>query len=343
MSDFTIVTTDNPLRYRDGILSFWEKYLPGTPSKRFEWLSAGNPAGPAVWFLAFEHGTSELAGTVSLVPRQLRVGGTILRAGIMGDFMVGEQYRGFGPYLKLLRETMASRSSLGLDCIYTIPNPASRMACMRVGMKKVKDLYCFVRPLAMRFYVEKVLPGGIASVLGPLASAGLRLISQEMLVSPRGIREESLQFGAPFDELWRDLRGLPDEMVGDRSAGFLAWRYVQNPLCRFRLLTARENGAPRIEGFLVFAEVEKNKLEVYDILGRDDRTVGRLIAALIGVARGERRFQALYFRSPLSSHSLRAFKRFRFFNTKKALELYYVGRTDVSLESWDFVSGDRNI
>lgn len=342
MSDFTIVRTDDPSRYRDGILSFWKKYLPETPPERFDWLRCGNPAGPAVWFLAFDQSTGELAGTTSLVPRQLSTGGAAVRAGIMGDFMVAERYRAFGPYLRLLRETTGSRSDMGLDCIYTIPNPASRMACLRVGMEKVKDLYCFAKPLAVQFYLEKAMPGLVAAALSPIVSVSLRLASRELLVSPRGVHEEPLKFDTPFDDLWRDLRERADGLIGDRSAQYLTWRYVQNPLYRFRLLTFRERGASRLMGFAVFTRFEKDKLEVYDISGLDESVSERLIAALVAIARRER-CQALYFRASLASRALRTFKRFRFLKTNDALELYYIGKTGISLDSWDFFSGDRNI
>jgi hypothetical protein len=342
MNDFTIVRTEDPSPYRDGILSFWENYLPGTPPERFDWLRSGNPAGLTAWFLAFDQSTGELAGTTSLVPRQLSAGGVAIRAGIMGDFMVAERYRAFGPYLRLLRETTGSLSSLGLDCIYTIPNPASRMACLRVGMEKVKDLYCFAKPLAVRFYLEKGMPGVLATALSPFVSASLRLASRELLVSPRGVHEEPLQFDLPFDDLWRDLRERADGLMGDRSARYLTWRYVQNPLYRFRLLTVRESGASQLRGFAVFTQFEKDKIEVYDIIGVGDSTIERLIVALVAIARRER-CQALYFRAPLSSRVLRIFKRFGFFKTNGALELYYIGRTGIPLDSWNFFSGDRNI
>lgn len=342
MSDFIIVRTDDPLRYRDGILSFWKNCLPGTPPERFDWLRSGNPAGPTVWFLAFDKSTGELAGTTSLVRKQLFAGGTAVHAGIMGDFMVAERYRAFGPYLKLLRETTGSLSSLGLDCIYTMPNPASRMACLRVGMEKVKDLCCFAKPLAVRFYLEKGMPGVVATALSPFVSASLRLASRELLVSPRGVHEEPLQFDAAFDDLWRELRERADGLLGDRSTRYLTWRYLQNPLYRFRLLTCRERGASRLEGFALFTRFEANKIEVYDIIGLGDRVIERLIAKLVGIGRRER-CQALYFRAQLSSHTLRIFRRYRFFNTNDAFELFYIGKTDIPLELWDFFSGDRNI
>jgi hypothetical protein len=342
MGDFTIVTTDDPSPYRERILSFWGKYLPETPPGRFDWMLRGNPAGPAVWFLALEGGTGELAGTTSLLPRLLHAGEASFRAGIMGDFMVADRYRAFGPYLKLLRETLGSRSSLGLDCIYTIPNLASRMPCLRAGMEKVKDLYCFARPLAIEFYLAKTMPQGMAAALGPFVSAALRVFSEELLIASHGAREEPLEFDASFDDLARKSARGANGLAGDRSPQCLTWRYARNPQYRFRLLAVRERGATSAEGFLVFAEVEKGKLEIYDVVGSQDRVIKRLIAALIRIGRRER-CQALYFRSPLSSRALRILKRFRFFNTKDILELYYIGRSDVPIDSWDFMSGDRNI
>jgi hypothetical protein len=342
MNGFTIQRTDDPSPYRDRILSFWNAYIPGTPPGRFDWLSSGNPAGPAVWFCALDSRTGEFAGTVSLMPRQLYAGGTPIRAAIMGDFMVGERYRAFGPYLMLLKEATGSRTDLGLDCIYTIPNPVSRKPCERVGMGKAKDLYCFVKPLMMRFYLEKVAPAVVAAALSPVVSASLKLASRELFVSPRGVREEALRFDARFDDFWSTLRDHGRGLIGDRSARYLAWRYAQNPLHRFRLLTYHDESASQIRGYLVFTLFESEKPEVYDICALNDGVMERLVAALVGIARAEGS-RAIYFRSPLSSPALRIFKRFRFLKTNDDLELYYVGRTGIPMESWDFLSGDRNI
>jgi hypothetical protein len=216
------------------------------------------------------------------------------------------------------------------------------MACLRVGMEKVKDLCCFAKPLAVRFYLEKGMPGVVATAMSPFVAAILRLTSRELLVSPRGVHEEPLQFDAAFDDLWRELRERAGGLMGDRSTPYLTWRYVRNPLYRFRLLTYRERGASRIEGFVVFTQFEENKIEVFDVIGLDDRVIERLIAKLVVIARREK-CQALYFRAQPASHALCMFKRFRFFNTNDAFELYYMGRTGLPLDSWDFFSGDRNI
>jgi hypothetical protein len=342
MSEFKIVRTNDPLPHRDQILSFWNAYLPGTPQGRFDWMRSGNPAGPAIWFLAFERNTGELAGTISLVPRQLYAVSTEIRAGIMGDFMVGERYRIFGPYLMLLRETTGSRADLGLDCIYTIPNPASRKPSERVGMEKVKDLHSYVKPLMVKYYLEKHAPTVVASALSPLVSAGLKLVSKELFVSRHGVQEEALDFDTQFDDLWLTLRERACGLIGDRSAQYLTWRYAQNPLYQFRLLTCRGGASSQLEGYTLFTLFERNKLKVYDICALDDGITERLIATLVGIARREG-CQAIYYRAPLSNHKLRIFKQFRFFNAKDALELYYKGRSGIPLESWDFTSGDRNI
>lgn len=342
MNDFTIQRIDDPSPYRDRILSFWKIYLPEAPQGRFDWLSSGNPAGPAIWFCALDSSTGELAGTISLVPRQLYAGGTSIRAGIMGDFMVGKRYRAFGPYLMLLKEAAGSRTDLGLDCIYTIPNSVSRMPCERAGLEKAKDLFCFVKPLMEQHYLEKAAPAVVAAALGHVVSASLKLTSRELVVSPRGVREEALRFDAAFDALWSTLRERTGGLMGDRSAPYLTWKYAQNPLRRFRLLTYREGAAAQLGGYLIFTLFENNKHEVYDICALDDGIVERLIAALVGIARAEK-FQAIYFRASLSSRTLRLFKRFRFLKTNDALELYYSGRPGLSLTSWDFFSGDRNI
>ena len=104
MSKFKIFQ-DNPKKYKKEILSFWEEYLPGTSPKRLEWMNE-NPAGPVIWIFAVEEKTGKLAGTISLFPKQLFVNGKMVKAAILGDFMLHKKFRVFGPVLDLLKETI---------------------------------------------------------------------------------------------------------------------------------------------------------------------------------------------------------------------------------------------
>jgi hypothetical protein len=342
MASFEIVRTDDPSAYRGQILRLWEKNLPGTPAERFEWMREGNPAGPTTWFLAFEEGSGEIAGTVTIMPRRLYRGGRQYMAGIMGDFMVDAAHRVFGPNLMLVRAALNSLGDLGLSFIYTVPNESSRKVTEHVGVRYVTALDCWARPLDYGFYLRKRLPAPVASLLSPAAGAAFRISSRETWMSFAGEVEETPDIGKDFEGYWERLRDGAEMLTGERSAAYLRWRYQANPLYRFRFLACRKRGSGEMSGFTVFCTREENKLDVYDLQADDGGSFDALVRALIEAGRAMRS-QAVYIIAPRWSSSLARLGKFRFLDTKDTLQLGFFGGQDLSLEEWHFMSGDRNI
>jgi len=342
MPDFKILRTNDPSPYREQVVGFWQEYLPGTPPERFEWMTSGNPAGPAIWFLAFERGSENMAGTASLMPRMLHLAGRDLRAGILGDFMVAAKHRVFGPNIRLLRSVLASLEELGFSFIYTLPNEASFKVAEHVGMRPVAELRCLVRPIDMRFYLGKRAPSPIAAAGAPVVDFFLRLASRETFRSPRRAIKEIGAIDDSFDRFWDRMRAESRELLGERSAAYLRWRYSHNPLNAFRFLVCAGCSDRDIDGYAVFCVGEENKMEIYDIAAMDRNSSDSLRMDLIEIAKREGR-RAIYFTARTGSPRLAEFARFRFLDTKTIRNLYCHGGTDLTLDRWDFSTGDRNI
>jgi len=342
LASFNIVRTDDPLPYRDRIVRMWQSCLPGTPSGRLEWMQKGNPAGPAIWFLAFEDGSDEIAGTLTLLPRKLYFNGKPLLAGALGDFMVDEKYRVFGPNLLLVRTVLAALDDLGLSFIYTVPNESSRMVAKRAGVRYSTRLDCYARPIDMSFYLRKYVPGPIAAIMSPAADLLLRLSSREIRRAPAVDVEETGEIGEAFDRIWDRMREERTGLIGDRSAAYMRWRYGDNPLSDFRFITCRMRGERDLSGYAVFSVREENKVDVYDLQAFGDDCIAGLTRKLIAIGRAESR-QAIYYIAPDWSPMFGELKRYRFFDTKDTLLLGFFGEPDISLEDWEFTSSDRNI
>lgn len=342
MAAFKVVHTDDPDRYSDQILRFWQKYLPGTPPERFSWLRSGNPSGATIWFLAFEEGSEEIAGTATIMPRRLYWKGDEIQAGILGDFMVDAKYRVFGPNIQLLRSAIDSLEDLGFALLYTVPNDASLKVAERVGIRKIADLQCFARPLDMRFYLGKFLPDPLAVVLSPFAGLFLHLSSPQTYRSSRISVEETATLDNRFIPLWEKIRNEAPGLISDRSPEYLRWRYLQNPLNCFRFLVCGERGKREIGGVAIFCMREERKMDIYDIITLDGKFLSGLIKRLISIGKTEQ-CQALYFVTTAGNRRFDELRGFRFIDTKDDLFLGCYGQPGVPLESWNFVSGDRNI
>jgi len=323
-------------------MGFWQAYLPGTPPERFEWMTSGNPAGPAIWFLAFEHGSDEIAGAASLMPRRLYLAGRELHAGILGDFMVAIKHRVFGPNIQLLRSALAAMGDLGFSFIYTLPNEASFKVAEHVGMRSVAELRCFAKPIDMRFYLNNYLPSPLAATIAPAANFSLRVVSRETFCPVRRAAKETDAIDDSFDRFWERMKAEMKGLVGDRSANYLRWRYLRNPLNRFRFLVCAGRSEGEIGGFAVFCVHEENRVDIYDIVAIEGECSDSLRMRLIEIGRKERR-RVLFFIAPSGSPRLDDFRQFRFLDTKSVQYLYSYGGADLPLDRWDFSSGDRNI
>jgi hypothetical protein len=334
--------TDDPFPYRDRIIDMWRAYLPGAPEGRLEWLQRGNPAGPAVWFLAFEEGSDEIAGTLTLLPRKLYLRGEPLLAGTLGDFMVAGKYRVFGPNLQLMRKTLASLDELGMSFIYTVPNDSSRMVAKRAGVRYDTELECYARPIDMSFYLRKYMPAPVAAMLAPPADLLFRLSSREIRRVPGAEVEETDEIGDPFDRIWDRLREERTDLIGERSAAYMRWKYHGNPLRDFRILTCRMRGREELSGYAVFSVRDRIKVDVYDFQAFGGACRDALIKKLISLARSEGR-QAVYYIAPGWSPMFDELRRFRFLDVRDTLLLGFFGEPGIPLDEWEFTTSDRNV
>ena len=234
MSKFIIEQRD-PAPYRGEIIKFWKEYLPGTPAKRFDWMSKGNPAGPARWFLAFEKVSGELAGTLSVMPKKLAVNGKFLMAGIIGDLMVSKKYRVFGPALQLQRTVLESFPSLGVKLLYTVPNKAAEEIMLRAGYQKIGHFIRLVKPLNFKKQFQMNSFPRIGAFLAWDARLVLRLISKETYMKNEGQLREIREFNEAHNVFLRQFAGKPS-IAGERTHESLNWRFFKNPLRRLNVL-----------------------------------------------------------------------------------------------------------
>ena len=90
MAAFSIIQAD-PDKYKNEILTLWKNNLPDTPRGRLEWMK-NKLEGQPIWYLAIYEETGKVAGSVSIIPRNIRVNGKTNSAGILGDFMVEKPF-----------------------------------------------------------------------------------------------------------------------------------------------------------------------------------------------------------------------------------------------------------
>lgn len=340
MSEYEVLQID-PAQHKEGILKFWEDYLPGTPVGRFEWLNRGNPAGEAIWFFAFNRKNNDIAGVISIMPKEITLKGRTMRGGILGDFMVQSKYRVFGPNLLLPKTVLSRLSNKGLNFFYTVPNLKSEEIMKRVGFNKAGVMYSLVKVIRTRHYLNKYLNFFAGHCISPFADVCLRTISRETYVSGAGVFEETAVIDDPFDFLWQRVKFQQPQMMGDHSPSYIRWRYLQNPLHKFRVLTYKKESNGDLLGFIVFT-IERERLYIFDIIALERTYINRLLKKVISIGMKEYCVSIcidVFETNPL----LPLLKSFGFLNARSDIPIYSFGGENVLFQDCRFFGGDRNI
>ncbi len=335
-----LIKQDNPFKYKDQILKFWQDNLPDTPPGRLEWMMNGNPAGPSKWFFAFESKSGDLAGMISVMPKDLMLRGKQILAGIMGDLVVGQRYRVFGPALSLVKSVIKSMADFGFDFIYTIPNPDSRKLMERAGFEVLGELVHMLKPLDLKYYFQKYG----SALLSYLPSSCLRFVvkalSRETYVSS-GKPYEADSINEEFDILCQDIERHKQQITAHRNSAYLKWRFLDNPAGGFRVLVHRDKSNNGLSGYLVY-KVEDRRIHLYDIFCKDEISVLSLISMLTHIGFRDNCI-GIYIRLLEQNPLLPLLRKCRFIDTRDKATVFMYSNKPIDISGWDFFSGDRNI
>jgi hypothetical protein len=277
------------------------------------------------------------------MPRKVFLNGQMLHTGIVGDFMVHEKHRVFGPTMQLLKAVVERFSDLGFDFLYTIPNQESLKVIQRNGFKYLKKLCCYVKPIRVQSYLEKYLPPYGAKLLGWVAEIPLRLLSRETYLSlkGKGFFREASAMDESFDVLSEKIKKRWCGFAGDRSSANLKWRYLENPLYQFHVMTYRKNGDAPLSGYVIFS-IHDDKMDLFDIVFLEKSDIYPVLKKIIGIGRAHH-CKAIYFTTSHTDARLNIFKSYGFFDAKENIQVFHFGGSRDALENWDFMDGDRNI
>ena len=340
MTEFNILSTNDPFPYKEQIVGLWDNALPGTAHGRLEWMSRGNPAGKSNWFLALEEKTGNLAGSVSVMPKEFLFNKNVLRCGIIGDIMVEKQFRGCGLAAQIIQTALDNLHTMGLQCAYVVPNSASEKIFQMVGFKKVAKLRCLVKPISVRYYLEKYAGCLMATVFTPFLDTILRHLSRENYCSSRGIRMEAMKNISFFDVLLRKFLRTQSGATANRDFLYLDWRYHQNPQYRFHNLGVSESDGNPLA--YVYYTVNSGQLEIFDMVSLDKRYILLIVKTLAGIAISKK-CHAIYCWALENCEFTKNLKRCNFMRTSDYLPVYFFGEDDSMCNAWDFFAGDRNI
>lgn len=245
-----------------------KSYLtPRADQARFDWLYKRNPHGQVRVWLALNSG-GEIVGTAAAFPRRLYVGREERSGWVFGDFCVRDRYRSLGPALMLQRSLLQAVESGETPVGYDFPSLGMMAVYRRLGVTPAGWMIRLAKPLKVnRIVRQRIRPAALADTVSAfgnllLTARNLRLKEDTSLtfeLHERRCEEE-------FTCLAENLRDSYGPCVR-RSADYLNWRYLENPYCNLRMITARRGG--RLVGFAVFAQTDEAGV-IVDLFGKND-------------------------------------------------------------------------
>jgi hypothetical protein len=250
-------------------LTILQANLPSLPhARRFKWLYSDNPDGPAWSWFALEGSRAQIIGVTSVFPRSMWVGGELQRCGQVGDFAVSASHRTLGPALLLQRATFDPVNSGALAFCYDCPPHQAGMSTFRrLGMQPNCRMLRYALPLRVDSRLRKRL--GTASRV-PAAAGNLllrlhRLSALKTRARDLEVSDHRGAFGEEFSKLDEAVKG-PHAIRGRRAAAHLNWRYREDPLKDYEILTARRRG--ELIAFAIL-RLTSEVVTIVDLFGRE--------------------------------------------------------------------------
>jgi hypothetical protein len=252
---------------QDLLVSVLERNFPEFPhGRRFKWIYRDSPLGPAWSWLLWDSNAGQPVGVASVFPRAMWVGDKVELCGQVGDFAIDPTHRSLGPALMLQRATFEPVNGGHLALCYDCPPNARGMSTFRrLRMVSNATTTRYTRLLRADRPVAKRLGRGRAAAVA--ARLGNTLLHFRGRRGPRVAGLDITVHTARFDEEFSILDrrvGGGGVIRGRRTAEDLNWRYRDDPLNEYQVLTARRRG--ELLGFAVSARSGTDAL-VVDLFG----------------------------------------------------------------------------
>ena len=234
----------------DAIVALFARHLnPLYDHARFDWMYRGNPLGPSgAWVLVDSDG--RIVGAAATFARDVVLEGRVCRALLLGDFCIVDAHRALGPALRLQRACLSAVTSERASLCYDVPSRSMMAVYERLGVGRRSDMVRFARPLRLDRHVRPfVRSAGVARKLGAIGGAVLERRRSRSLGDERLVVE--VHRGRCDEEFTRLARAIGSTHGACVSRGheYLNWRYLDNPVERCEILTARREGP--LHGYLV--------------------------------------------------------------------------------------------
>lgn len=263
------------------ILELWQRNLPEATEARYGWLYREGTASD--WLL--QDNDQMPIGSVGLMQRAMRIGHRPVTAGQAVDMNVDQAHRSLGPALQLQRKALEAAQVQGLPLVYGVCDRRSQRVLERIGYRLLGDVSRWAKPLTSEPFLPRILRHKwLRRPSCTILNLVLRFGSAECWCRrPLGTRVEVVdRYDERFDALFlRVAKQLP--ILGDRSSGFLNWRFADAPGVRYRALTLSDE-ENQLRSYLVY-HFHGTSAHLADFLYEEPADLAVLLVELLTIAR----------------------------------------------------------
>lgn len=224
-------------------LNGWHDY------KYWVWKYEKNPNGSPVIWVAEDN--DKIVGCYSLNPVKLRIGKFSVKGAQAVDAAVHPHYRGAGVFKRLASNALAQASREGIALTYAFPTEIAYKGQLRIGYQAMFPVPNIFKVLSLRSLFEKAEHTNV--LLRNARFAG-RFFPAKNLEKTNTI-EPTLEikrfegFDARFDVFWANVCLENENLIFEKDAAYLKWRYIEHPENQYVLLVCEKEG--NILGFIV--------------------------------------------------------------------------------------------
>lgn len=273
---------------RHTIVELLRRHLtPLSNDSRFEWLYLNNPHGRANAWITMQTDQNKPIGMAAAFPRRVLIHGHQVLGWILGDFCISDEHRSLGPALQLQRACLEAVDSGMIAFCYDFPSSSMMAVYRRLRVPETGTMVRLAKPLRVDRKVGE-------SVKIPWINRSVSVVGNLLLQLIDGLSSlpHDLKFSLQQLPCGNEFTSLATQVADqygihiERSAAYLNWRFLSNPLSRHEMLTARSQG--RLVGYVVFTQTGEDGTLI-DLFGQTHpKIMGGLIKALLRLLRERR-------------------------------------------------------
>jgi len=263
-----------------------------------------------------------IIGTETVTYRDWFNGDKKFTIGIFGDFFVDQKFRSLGPALKLLRHSVDFAQQNNY-LVYGFPNRKAQPVFRRAGFKPANKLTRYAKVFKSREALEKHAKLGKYAWLSPLVDFALRLEDLLRLFSrlPYDVEFGKAAHPDTAKLVRKAAESNPELFIGDRSQGYLNWRFAHNPLCEFEFLSVSKGG--ELLGYAVCSSDQEGNFAIEDFLVEDFNRHTQVVLSFVVGAIRKRKAKSLSFTCSSSRTFENSLQKLRFILVKHARSFWY--------------------